>query len=106
MPTFPHMMSDLAAREDTRSVVLKITYRKKILRFKFPLMSGINELKEEVKKRLKLELDSFDVEYEDEDGDSILLNCDEDLRNHLQLSSNPVIRLLVIDSDANTTDFS
>ncbi|KAG5512863.1 hypothetical protein RHGRI_038689 [Rhododendron griersonianum] len=105
MPTI-HMLPHFAAREDMRFVTLKVTYGKeKILKFMFPLMSGIMELKEEVKKRLKLELGSFDIKYEDEEGDRIFLACDEDLRYHLQLFSNQVIRLLVVDSDANTLDF-
>ncbi|KAG5512885.1 hypothetical protein RHGRI_038709 [Rhododendron griersonianum] len=66
---------------------------------------SINLTVEEVKKRLKLELGSFDIKYEDEEGDRIFLACDEDLRYHLQLFSNQVIRLLVVDSDANTLDF-
>ncbi|KAI8553591.1 hypothetical protein RHMOL_Rhmol05G0027800 [Rhododendron molle] len=103
--TTTHMMSHLAAKGDVRFVTLKVTYGKKIIKFQFPLMSGIMELKEEVKKRLKLELDSFDVEYKDEDGDCIFLGCDEDLRNHLQHFSNQVIRLLIVDSDANTSNF-
>ncbi|KAG5512893.1 hypothetical protein RHGRI_038717 [Rhododendron griersonianum] len=111
MPTIPdtmtttHMMPHLTAKGDMRFVTLKVTYGKKIIKFQFPLMSGIIELKEEVKKRLKLELDCFDIEYKDEDGDCIFLGCDEDLRNHLQLFSNQVIRLLVVDSDANTANF-
>ncbi|KAG5512855.1 hypothetical protein RHGRI_038681 [Rhododendron griersonianum] len=111
MPTIPdtmtttHMMPHLTAKGDMRFVTLKVTYGKKIIKFQFPLMSGIIELKEEVKKRLKLELDSFDIEYKDEDGDCIFLGCDEDLWNHLQLFSNQVIRLLVVDSDANTANF-
>ncbi|KAH7860148.1 hypothetical protein Vadar_009954 [Vaccinium darrowii] len=93
------MMPHLAAREDTRSVMLKLTYGQKKIRFPFPLMSGIIELKEQVKKRLKkLDLDSFDVEYEDATGDRILLGCDEDLRDHLQLSNNQEVRLLVVDA--------
>ncbi|KAH7859656.1 hypothetical protein Vadar_003844 [Vaccinium darrowii] len=104
------MMPRLAAREDTRSVTLKLTYGNTKIKFAFPLMSGIIELKEQVKKRLKtrlkkLDLDSFDVQYEDAAGDSILLGCDEDLRDHLQLSNNQEVRLLVVDNDANTENF-
>ncbi|KAG5512892.1 hypothetical protein RHGRI_038716 [Rhododendron griersonianum] len=67
MPTII-MLPHFAAREDMRFVTLK----------------------EEVKKRLKLELGSFDIKYEDEEGDRIFLACDEDLRYHLQLFSNQV----------------
>ncbi|KAG5547252.1 hypothetical protein RHGRI_013054 [Rhododendron griersonianum] len=102
MPT-AHVMSHLIAREDRRSVMLKVSYGHKTIKFQVPLTSRIIELKEEVKKRLKLEPSSFDFEYKDEDdGDWIFLGCDEDLTNHLQLFSNQVIRLLVVDSDAST----
>ncbi|KAG5512852.1 hypothetical protein RHGRI_038678 [Rhododendron griersonianum] len=102
MPT-THMMSHLVAREDIRSVTVKVSYGDRTIKFQVPLMSRIIEVKEEVKKRLKLEPSNFDFEYKDEDdGDWIFLGCDEDLTNHLQLFSNRVIRLLVVDSDAST----
>ncbi|KAG5512883.1 hypothetical protein RHGRI_038707 [Rhododendron griersonianum] len=102
MPT-THVMSHLVAREDERSVTVKVSYRDRTIKlFQVPLTSRIIEVKEEVKKRLKLEPSNFDFEYKDEDGDWIFLGCDEDLTNHLQLFSNRVIRLLVVDSDAST----
>ncbi|KAG5512862.1 hypothetical protein RHGRI_038688 [Rhododendron griersonianum] len=102
MPT-AHVMSHLLAREDMRSVTLKVSYGDRTIKFQVPLTSRIIEVKEEVKKRLKLEPSNFDFEYKDEDdGDWIFLGCDEDLTNHLQLFSNRVIRLLVVDSDAST----
>ncbi|KAG5512841.1 hypothetical protein RHGRI_038668 [Rhododendron griersonianum] len=102
MPT-THVMSHLVAREDTRSVTVKVSYGDRTIKFQVPLTSRIIEVKEEVKKRLKLEPSNFDFEYKDEDdGDLIFLGCDEDLTNHLQLFSNRVIRLLVVDSDAST----
>ncbi|KAG5512890.1 hypothetical protein RHGRI_038714 [Rhododendron griersonianum] len=102
MPT-THVMSHLVAREDIRSVTVKVSYGDRTIKFQVPLTSRIIEVKEEVKKRLKLEPSNFDFEYKDEDdGDLIFLGCDEDLTNHLQLFSNRVIRLLVVDSDAST----
>ncbi|XP_058214201.1 protein NLP6-like [Rhododendron vialii] len=102
MPT-THVMSHLVAREDMRSVTVKVSYGDRTIKFLVPLSSRIIEVKEEVKKRLKLEPSNFDFEYKDEDdGDRIFLGCDEDLTNHLQLFSNRVIRLLVVDSDAST----
>lgn len=103
----PHMLPPFIAVQDTSFVQLKSTYGDTIIEFQLPLTYGIIELKEEVAMRLKLELYSFDVKYKDEEGDWILIPCDEDLRNYLQLFSslvNPVIRLLVVDKDANPTN--
>ncbi|KAH7852811.1 hypothetical protein Vadar_029502 [Vaccinium darrowii] len=109
MHTILHMMPPLTSSLDASSVKLKATYRDTIVEFQLPLASGIIELKEEVAKILKLELDSFNVRYKDEEGegDWILIPCDKDLRNYLQLFSslvNPVIRLLVVDKDASLTN--
>ncbi|KAG5547249.1 hypothetical protein RHGRI_013051 [Rhododendron griersonianum] len=102
----PHMMPPLAPSQDTSSVTVKATYGDDIIKFQLPFTSGIIELKEEVAMRLKLELDSFSLKYQDVDGDWILLPCDKDLRNYLQLFNsmvNPVIRLLVVDKVARRT---
>ncbi|KAH7852735.1 hypothetical protein Vadar_028528 [Vaccinium darrowii] len=116
MPTTPytmhrvfHMLPPLTSSLDASSVKMKATYRDTIIEFQLPLASGSIELKEEVAKILKLEIDSFNVRYKDEEGegDWILIPCDKDLRNYLQLFSslvNPVIRLLVVDKDANLTN--
>ncbi|KAH7853108.1 hypothetical protein Vadar_033344 [Vaccinium darrowii] len=116
MPTTPytmhrvlHLLPPLSSSLDASSVKMKATYRDTIIEFQLPLASGSIELKEEVAKILKLEIDSFDVRYKDEEGegDWILLPCDKYLRNYLQLFSslvNPVIRLLVVDKGANLTN--
>ncbi|KAI8553578.1 hypothetical protein RHMOL_Rhmol05G0026900 [Rhododendron molle] len=98
----PHMLPPFTAVQDTSFVQLKATYGDTIIEFQLPLTYGIIEMKVEVAMRLKLELDSFDVKYTDEEGDWILISCNEGLRNYLQLFSslvNPVIRLLVVDKD-------
>ncbi|XP_058214194.1 calmodulin-binding protein 60 B-like isoform X2 [Rhododendron vialii] len=107
MPTMPHIMPPLAPSQDTSSVTVKATYEDDIIKFQLPLTSGITELKKEVEMRLELELDSFNLKYKDEDGDWILLPCDKDLRNYLQLFSslvNPIIKLLVVDKIAKRTN--
>lgn len=72
--------------------------RKEIIRFQFPLTSGIDELKGEVAMRLKLQQDSFDMHYEDDERDKILIPIDKDLTNYLSSSVNPVIKLWVVPS--------
>lgn len=98
MPTV-HMMPHLAAREDMRSVTLEFTYGDIIVKFQLPLTSGLDELKQEVKKRFELELDRFDVEYKDDEGDWVFLGCDEDLSNLLLRFDDQVIKLLVVEFD-------
>ncbi|KAH7850702.1 hypothetical protein Vadar_001784 [Vaccinium darrowii] len=108
-PTILDIMPPVIALQDARPVTIKAMYRDSTIKFKLPLTSGITELNEEVAMRLKLELDSFDVEYKDEDGDWILIPCDKDLRDYLQLFSslvNPVIKLLVLDKVVNANESS
>ncbi|KAG5512849.1 hypothetical protein RHGRI_038676 [Rhododendron griersonianum] len=100
MPTIPQMMPLLTERQDMRSVRLKATYGNTTI--KFPLPSGFSELKEEVSKRLEFERGSFKLEYKDEEGDSVLIACDDDVRDYLRLLTslgNQVIKLFVLDKD-------
>ncbi|KAH7852459.1 hypothetical protein Vadar_025028 [Vaccinium darrowii] len=108
-PTIPHIMPPLIAQQDMRLVTIKAKYSDSIVRFKLPLTSGLTELNENVAKRLNLRLDSFDVEYRDEEGLWILISCDEDLRDYLQLFSSldtPVIKLSVLDKVVNANESS
>ncbi|KAH7851947.1 hypothetical protein Vadar_018733 [Vaccinium darrowii] len=58
----------LQAQQDTWFVMIKAMYGKDtILLFPFLVASGIIGLKGEVSKRLKFEVDSFDIKYEDDD---------------------------------------
>ncbi|KAI8553586.1 hypothetical protein RHMOL_Rhmol05G0027300 [Rhododendron molle] len=96
MPPIPHMMPLLAERQDTTSVMLKATYGDITIKFQLPLTCGIGKLKEEVSKRLEREPGSYHVEYKDEDGTWIIINCDEDVRIFLGLFTslgNQVIEL-------------
>lgn len=58
-------------------------------------------------KILECELGSFNVEYKDEDGDWILMACDENVREYLQLLTslgNKVTKLKIRDKVRNTTN--
>ncbi|KAH7851711.1 hypothetical protein Vadar_015663 [Vaccinium darrowii] len=96
--------SSLSQRiQDMSFVTLKV-YGLDTIKFKFPLESGINELKGEVAKRLNLEPDSFNMKYEDEEGEQILIPLSEDLRDYLSSSITPVIKLWVVSKVANLTN--
>ncbi|KAK9144035.1 hypothetical protein Syun_013435 [Stephania yunnanensis] len=100
----PNAPSYNTATQDMRTVTMKVTYREDIIRFRLSLASGIVELKEEVAKRLKLDIGTFDIKYLDDDHEWVLLACDADLRECMNVSRLPgrnVIRLLVHDIHAN-----
>ncbi|KAK6935566.1 PB1 domain [Dillenia turbinata] len=91
------------ARQDVRTVTIKATYKEDIIRFRLPLTSGLIELREQVSKRLKLEVGTFDVKYLDDDHEWVLIACDADLQECLDLSrssNSSIIRLLVHDITA------
>ncbi|KAJ8764819.1 hypothetical protein K2173_010284 [Erythroxylum novogranatense] len=96
IPSTPHVM----ARQEMKSITIKATYREDIIRFRISLNAGIVELKEEVAKRLKLEVGTFDIKYLDDDHEWVLIACDADLQECVdisRLSGSNIIRLSVQD---------
>ncbi|XP_042480971.1 protein NLP6-like [Macadamia integrifolia] len=97
---FSHKMPPVTANLDIGTVTIKATYREDIIRFRLSLTSGVVKLKEEVAKRLKLEVGTFDIKYLDDDHEWVLLACDADWHECMdvsRLSGGRVIRLLVYD---------
>lgn len=93
-----------AARKEMKTVTIKATYREDIIRFRVPLTCGIVELKEEVAKRLKLEVGTFDIKYLDDDHEWVLIACDADLQECMDVSKSSgsnIIRVLVHDITSN-----
>ncbi|OMO79809.1 Phox/Bem1p [Corchorus capsularis] len=104
MGTFTQITPVVTTRQEMRSVTIKATYREDIIRFRISLSSGIDELKEEVAKRLKLEVGTFDIKYLDDDNEWVLIACDADLQECLEVSRSSgsnIIRLSVHDTMAN-----
>ncbi|KAI4351722.1 hypothetical protein L6164_006049 [Bauhinia variegata] len=102
--TLGNTMAPLAAKREMKSVTIKATYREDIIRFRIPLTCSILELKEEVAKRLKLELGTFDIKYLDDDNEWVLIACDADLQECMDISKasgSNIIRLLVHDIASN-----
>ncbi|KAA8528211.1 hypothetical protein F0562_035538 [Nyssa sinensis] len=96
----PHLLS----RSVLKTITIKATYREDLIRFRLSLNSGIVKLKEEVAKRLKLAMGTFDVKYLDDDQDWVLIVCDADLQECMDISKSSgsnIIRLLVHDIMAN-----
>ncbi|XP_009605047.1 protein NLP6 [Nicotiana tomentosiformis] len=93
-------MPQFSTRPEVMSITIKATYREDIIRFRLLLSSGIFMLKEEVAKRLKLEVGTFDIKYLDDDHEWVLIACDADLQECVDISRSSgsnVVRLLVHD---------
>ncbi|PPD86652.1 hypothetical protein GOBAR_DD16408 [Gossypium barbadense] len=104
MSTFTQPTPRVTAREETKSVTIKATYREDIIRFRISMSSGILELKEEVANRLKLEVGTCDIKYLDDDNEWVLIACDADLEECIDVSrssGNNIIRLCIHDTMAN-----
>ncbi|KAA8546723.1 hypothetical protein F0562_003140 [Nyssa sinensis] len=102
-------MPHVGAKHDTRIVNIKAAYGEDTIRFQMSSTSGIDELKEEVTKRLMLEANTFSIKYLDDEGDWVLIACDADLQVSMNISSssgNNIIRLLVHDKIDNSRNSS
>ncbi|TYI66259.1 hypothetical protein E1A91_D09G211400v1 [Gossypium mustelinum] len=102
--TYTQSTPNLTARQEKTSVTIKATYREDIIRFRISLTSGIVELKEEVAKRLKLDVGTFEIKYLDEDNEWVLIACDSDLQECLDVSissGSNMVRLSVQSAMAN-----
>ncbi|GKA47002.1 NIN-like protein [Tanacetum coccineum] len=64
-----------------RMLTVKATFENDMIKFHFPLSSGLLELKNQVAQRFKLEDSRLHLKYRDEDDDLILIACDTDLSN-------------------------
>ncbi|XP_022136627.1 protein NLP6 isoform X2 [Momordica charantia] len=102
--TICHTVPHISVRQEPRRMTIKATYKEDIIRFRIPLSSGIVELREEVAKRLKLEVGTFDIKYMDDDREWVLIACDADLQECVDISRSSgsnIIRLLVHDLTVN-----
>ena len=86
-------------KTSVKPLTIKATYKEDIVRFPFILSDGLTNLKEQIAKRFQLKLESFRLKYEDGDGDTILIACDEDLKlsanEFRQPDGHTVMRLVV-----------
>ncbi|KAL5552428.1 hypothetical protein UlMin_002604 [Ulmus minor] len=102
--TITHPMPNVKVRQEMKSVTIKASYKEDIIRFRFSVNSGIVELKEEAAKRLKLEVGTFDIKYMDDDQEWVLIACDADLQECMDIcksSGRNLIRLLINDIMSN-----
>nr|XP_010912370.2 LOW QUALITY PROTEIN: protein NLP3 [Elaeis guineensis] len=88
------------AMPETRMVTIKASHQEDIIRFRLACTAGIVALRDEVTKRLKLEVGTFDIKYLDDDHEWVMLACNADLEECIEisgLSGSHVIRLAVHD---------
>ncbi|XP_022020979.1 protein NLP7 [Helianthus annuus] len=84
--------------ETDRDVTIKATYREDTIKFTYRLLDGLVKLEELVATRFQLRIGSFRLKYKDEDGDMILIACENDLLRSggfRQQDSKTVIKLSV-----------
>ncbi|GJT58049.1 NIN like protein 7 [Tanacetum coccineum] len=74
------------ARTDMKTITIKASYIEDMTRFRMAANSGIIALKEEVAKRLKLDVGTFDIKYLDDDQEWVPIVCDADLQECVELS--------------------
>lgn len=86
--------------QDLRTMTIKASYKEDIVRFRMECTADIMVLKNEIGKRLKLEIGTFDIKYLDDDHEWVMLACYADLQECMEiskLSGGRVIRLSVND---------
>ncbi|KAL5207350.1 hypothetical protein ABZP36_031785 [Zizania latifolia] len=66
-------------------VTIKASHRGDVVRFRVPCSAGVAAVKAEVAKRLSLDAGAFDVKYLDDDHEWVLLSCDADFQECLDV---------------------
>ncbi|KAI8558757.1 hypothetical protein RHMOL_Rhmol04G0121500 [Rhododendron molle] len=82
-----HVRPHDTAFQNANMVTIRAKYVNNItLKFGLSTSSGITELRQQVAKRLNLEPETYNIRYTDEDGEVILLACDDDLQDCIHAS--------------------
>ncbi|KAM7461153.1 hypothetical protein LguiA_029274 [Lonicera macranthoides] len=91
-----HKTSNSRQEQDVGTVTVKATHGGHTIRFGLPFLSRKTDLVKQVIKRLPLNEGSFNIKYQDEDNDWILIACDEDLDHCIGIwKGNRKIKMLV-----------
>uniref|UniRef100_A0A0D9Y5S9 RWP-RK domain-containing protein n=1 Tax=Oryza glumipatula TaxID=40148 RepID=A0A0D9Y5S9_9ORYZ len=96
--------SNLALMQNSGTVTIKASFKEDIVRFRFPCSGSVTALKDEVAKRLRMDVGMFDIKYLDDDHEWVKLACNADLEECMEISRHSgshVIRLLVSDVAAH-----
>ncbi|PWA88951.1 NIN-like protein [Artemisia annua] len=92
--------SYLTSKPDTiyqvAQLTVKATFKGDMIKFKFPISSGLLQMENEIARRLDLQDKKLSIRYKDEKNDLLLITCDNDLHNLPEfLASNRTVRVLV-----------
>lgn len=96
--------SNFGPMQNSGTVTIKASFKEDIVRFRFPCSSNVMVLKDEVAKRLRMDVGMFDIKYLDDDHEWVKLACNADLEECMEISRHSrshVIRLLVSDIAAH-----
>ncbi|KAL6627042.1 hypothetical protein ACP70R_030768 [Stipagrostis hirtigluma subsp. patula] len=96
--------SNLMSLKHSGTVTIKASFKEDIVRFRFPCSGSVTVLKDEVAKRLRMDVGTFDIKYLDDDHEWVKLACNADLEECMEISRHSgshVIRLLVSDIAAH-----
>jgi hypothetical protein len=96
--------SNFGPTQNSGTVTIKASFKEDIVRFRFPCSSSVMVLKDEVAKRLRMDVGMFDIKYLDDDHEWVKLACNADLEECMEISRHSgshVIRLLVSDVTAH-----
>lgn len=69
-----------------KTFTIKATYGEDIIRFRLPMDSSIDKLKDEIGKRLKLEVGTFEIKYLDDDHEWVRIACDADMQECVDIA--------------------
>ncbi|XP_074332546.1 protein NLP5-like isoform X1 [Apium graveolens] len=72
--------------QNSNKMAVKATYNGVPIRFNLPDSSGLSELQDNVIKRLHLERNNFSIKYQDDEGEWVLIACDEDVQDCVEYS--------------------
>ncbi|KAI8569814.1 hypothetical protein RHMOL_Rhmol02G0305800 [Rhododendron molle] len=72
--------------QDADMVTIRAKYGNSMIKFRLSLSSRLVVLQQEVAKRLNLDPGTYNVKYVDEEGELILIACDEDLQDCMHTS--------------------
>uniref|UniRef100_A0ACD5U679 Uncharacterized protein n=1 Tax=Avena sativa TaxID=4498 RepID=A0ACD5U679_AVESA len=75
----------LVLPQDSAIVTVKARYKEDILRFRFPCCGSVSTLKDEVAKRIQIDVGNFVIKYLDDDHDWVNLTCEADLEECMEI---------------------
>ncbi|KAL7187894.1 hypothetical protein ACSBR1_037859 [Camellia fascicularis] len=93
------------ATQDTSIVTIKAKHGENFIKFKLLVVSGMVEFQQEVAKRLHLEDGTYNVKYQDDDNNWILIARDEELRDYISKSKSLGKNIVTMSLEPNYDKF-